>query len=230
MDGSLLPTPHGPVWLRDSGAIENETPPLVLLHPLPHDGGFFDTITPLLARNRRVLRPDYPGFGNSPTMAAAPSIESWATALLAALDAARMPGQVDLLGFHTGCLVGPEMSMRAPERVRALVLVDVPCFDAAGRAAMLKRIEESGSYDADALTGFRAAFAWPCETRLPKVTHPALVLATDSPLREPSLAASRLIPGSRQVDLPEVSAPAFEHGAAAIASQTRTFLDRPAAG
>ena len=44
---------------------------------------------------------------------------------------------VDLLGFHTGCLVACELSLIAPGPVRSLVLIDVPAFDEATRAEHL---------------------------------------------------------------------------------------------
>ena len=36
---------------------------------------------------------------------------------------------VDLLGFHSGCLVAAEIALRLPQRIRHLVLIDAPYFD-----------------------------------------------------------------------------------------------------
>jgi pimeloyl-ACP methyl ester carboxylesterase len=113
---------------------DGETP-LLCLHPLPYSGRYFDTIAPLLAAGgRRLLRPDYPGYGLSDPLEDELDIESWAAALWQALDDLAVPGPLDLLGFHTGCLVGPELARQAPERVRSLALVDVPWFPGPARA------------------------------------------------------------------------------------------------
>lgn len=121
-------TSLGQVHLRELAADGPETnPPLLLLHPAPSSGLYFTTVMPLLNRGRRVIAPDYPGYGGSASLAESPSIASYATAMretVAALDLEK----TDVLGFHTGCLVAVEMALETPESLRRILLCDVPYF------------------------------------------------------------------------------------------------------
>ena len=82
--------------------------PLVCLHPAPFSGIYFETIMPLLDIPGGIIAPDYPGFGGSDRIDGLPSIENFAAAMHDAID--DQTGPVDLLGFHTGCLVAVEMA------------------------------------------------------------------------------------------------------------------------
>lgn len=119
-------TPDGQVHLYDSST-ENQ-PLLVCLHPLPYSGLFFDSITPLLSAQFRVISPDYPGFGGSDSLPHESGIEAWAHAIGDALEYLAPGERYSLLGFHTGCLVAAEMALRFEQRIARLALVDVPCF------------------------------------------------------------------------------------------------------
>ena len=116
-------------------------PPLVCLHPIPYSGLYFTTIAPLLADRRAVIAPDYPGYGGSDAVTDRPSIADYAAAMLQALAPrdGQAWGPVDLMGFHTGCLVAAEMALARPERVGRIVMIDAPVFEAAERAAMYDR-------------------------------------------------------------------------------------------
>jgi pimeloyl-ACP methyl ester carboxylesterase len=57
--------------------------------------------------------------------------------MAAVIDAVSAGGPVDLLGFHTGCLVAIEMSLTHPNKVRRLALIDVPAYTAEQRATYL---------------------------------------------------------------------------------------------
>jgi len=89
---------------------------------------------PHLAHNRRVIAPDYPGYGGSDGVPGPPSISHYADAISAVITDQTQASLVDLLGFHTGCLVAIEVALQCPERVRRVVMLDVPYFDAAERA------------------------------------------------------------------------------------------------
>ena len=95
---------------------------------------------PYLARRRDVLAPDYPGYGGSTALDTAPAIADFAASMLAGLDAMNPDEPVDVLGFHTGCLVAVEMALAAPERCGRLVLCDIPYFDEARQTALRERI------------------------------------------------------------------------------------------
>lgn len=63
------------------------------------------------------------------------SIADYAAAIEAVATQLSPDRPVDLLGFHTGCLVACELALTSPTRVRKLALIDVPAFDADTRQA-----------------------------------------------------------------------------------------------
>ena len=127
---TYLETPRGQIHVRELAAAgEESAPPLVCLHPSPYSGAYYETAMPLLNQNRRVIAPDYPGYGGSYSLTEPPSIEEYASAMLDSVVAREGNDRIDLLGFHSGCLVGAEIARRAPERIRHMVLIDVPFFD-----------------------------------------------------------------------------------------------------
>jgi 3-oxoadipate enol-lactonase len=95
--------------------------PLVLLHPLGTDGGFWRPVLEHLG-DETVLTPDLPGHGTAPA-AAGPTLADLGRAVLADLDQAGLD-RVDLVGLSIGGLVGQYLAATAPERVARLVLVD----------------------------------------------------------------------------------------------------------
>jgi len=137
---------HCRIWAAEK---RPQQPDLVCLHAVPYSGLHFATIAPLLAVGRRVICPDYPGYGGSDPPARGHSVEAYASTMLQCLDRLPASATVDLLGFHTGCLVGPEMALQAEGRVRRLVLIDVPCFDPDQRQSMLDKTAQPPAYDAD---------------------------------------------------------------------------------
>lgn len=132
-------TPAGQLHVRELAAVDGGAPPLLCLHPAPYSGLYFTTAMPYLNARRDVLAPDYPGYGGSTALEAAPTIADFAAAMLAGLDGMKLARPVDILGFHTGCLVAVEMAFAAPERCGQLVLCDVPYFDEARQAALREK-------------------------------------------------------------------------------------------
>ncbi len=131
-------TSTGQVHLRRVNAGSSDAPPLVCLHPAPYSGLYFTKIMPLLGRD--VIAPDYPGYGGSTRLPAAPSIADYAAVMLECIDALGLEGQVDLFGFHSGCLVAAEMSITAPDRFHRVALCDIPYFDADMQADLIEKI------------------------------------------------------------------------------------------
>jgi pimeloyl-ACP methyl ester carboxylesterase len=121
-------------------------PALVCLHPAPSSGLYFTTAMPLLNAGRQVIAPDYPGYGGSDRLDHQsddhPTIADYANAMLEFLSSIDIEVPVDILGFHTGCLVAAEMALIAPTRVRRLVLCDVPYFDAEQRKNLHKKMAQ----------------------------------------------------------------------------------------
>lgn len=125
--------------------------PLVCLHPFPYSGAFFETVAALLSDRRMVCAPDCPGFGGSDVPEKMLSMKALAVTVLEALEAAReLPaGPVDLMGFHSGCLLAVEMARLNPDRVRRLVIVDVPYFTAEEQESRYPRSTAPVRYDSD---------------------------------------------------------------------------------
>lgn len=138
---------YGQLHLRRAAPVRAAGPhaPVVLLHQTPLSGRMFSELLPELARDRIVLAPDTPGYGESAGPAAPPSLGGYAEALHEFIAEQKEP--VDLVGYHTGALIAAEIAARHPRSVRRLVLVSVPLFDA-GRRAKLRTtapLEEDGS-------------------------------------------------------------------------------------
>ena len=199
---------HFRIW---GEAQAHAAPDLYCFHPGRFTGLAFATIAPFLAEGRRVIAPDFPGYGGSDGASEAPSIAAYADAMLA-VAAQLSPGlTVDVLGFHTGCLVAAETAQRSSLHVRKAVLIDIPAFDAETTAAMLEEFSTNVPLgpDMDCLSvpwtkvfearretqGERRAFALFAETlRSGEAQNGAFVAAANYPWAErfPSMRAQVL--------------------------------------
>ena len=63
-----------------------EGPPVVLLHAFPLDSRMFEPQAETLAGFRRLITPDYPGFGRSPRAPAQPDMRYYAEGVRGLLD------------------------------------------------------------------------------------------------------------------------------------------------
>lgn len=118
--------PHGQMHLRITGTESRDRPPLVCIHMSPMSGRVFETFLAHAGRDRLALAFDTPGFGLSDAPSAPPTIGDYADALLAGLTAAGIAGPVDLMGYHTGSMIAVEMALRAPDRIRRLIMIAAP--------------------------------------------------------------------------------------------------------
>ncbi|WP_406517464.1 alpha/beta fold hydrolase [Streptomyces sp. NBC_00134] len=101
-----------------------DAPPLVLLHALGEDATDWEAVVPALARRRRVYAPDLRGHGRS-DWPGDYSLELMQADVLRFLDALGL-GSVDLIGHSMGGIVAYLLAEDHPQRVRRLVLEDVP--------------------------------------------------------------------------------------------------------
>ncbi|MEM7327614.1 MAG: alpha/beta hydrolase [Pseudomonadota bacterium] len=133
--------PEGQIHWRmaTSESISNQ-PDLFCFSPAPFGSIAYASLLPLLAKDMRVCAPDYPGQAGSDGGSATPSIESYATSMLAVIQDLSNQNPVNLLGFHSGCLVAAEVQRQAPQLVERVVLVDVPAFDPETRAKYLPMV------------------------------------------------------------------------------------------
>ncbi len=121
-------------------ADKDQNPPLICLHPAPSSGLYFATAMPMLGKGRHVTAPDYPGYGGSDRQEKPLSIAEYASAVVEALGFLSVNREVDLLGFHTGCLVATEIAHSSPQWVRKVVLCDIPFFEGDQQTALHKKM------------------------------------------------------------------------------------------
>jgi pimeloyl-ACP methyl ester carboxylesterase len=97
--------------------------PVLLVHGFPTSRALWKGVAPrLAAAGLRVLAPDLIGYGDSPG-AEDVGMENQAQWLLELLDE-RGIGQVSLVAHDVGTAAAQILAVRAPERVRVLVLMD----------------------------------------------------------------------------------------------------------
>ncbi len=112
-------------------------PTLVMLHSGP---GASSSLVPLMrrmARARRVLAFDIPGFGDSPALGVPqPEIVDFADALADAVDALAVD-RFDAYGTHTGANIAAELAIRWPERIRHLIFDGIALYSPDMRADLL---------------------------------------------------------------------------------------------
>jgi len=96
-------------------------PPVVLVHGFGGAAANWRLIAPSLALEHRVLVPELPGHGGSSPLPAAPTLDPYAEAILAVLEAEDALPAV-WVGHSLGGLVGLRAAIRRPETVTGIVL------------------------------------------------------------------------------------------------------------
>jgi pimeloyl-ACP methyl ester carboxylesterase len=96
--------------------------PVVFLHAFPLDASMWAAQSAALA-DRTCLTPDFPGFGGRPLGTGTPSLDRFAEAVVADLDAAGIDRAV-VVGLSMGGYVAFRLHARWPERIAALFLAD----------------------------------------------------------------------------------------------------------
>ena len=114
-------TSSGPMSYGEKG--EGPGVPLVLLHEFPLNRRMWAPQVEALSEDRRVITPDYPGFGRSPRPPAQPDMRYYAEQVGDLLDALRL-GRVVLGGLSMGGYVAFACLRLFPERVSALLLAN----------------------------------------------------------------------------------------------------------
>jgi 3-oxoadipate enol-lactonase len=106
---------------RDLG--EGASDPLVLLHAFPLNGRMFEPQMRAFSGDRRVVAPDYPGFGRSPRTPAQPDVHYYAEGVCGLLDRLHFE-RVVLGGVSMGGYVAFECMRLFPDRISALILAN----------------------------------------------------------------------------------------------------------
>src|SRR5262245_8096981 len=102
--------------------ISGEGPPLLLGHSLLCDTLMWELVAPELAKHWRVININARGHGGS-TAPSPFSLEDLADDWIAILDQERIERAV-LCGLSMGGMTAMRLALAAPERVRALILLD----------------------------------------------------------------------------------------------------------
>ncbi len=102
--------------------------PLYLAHAGPGSSSGYPPMLLRLAGQRSCIAPDSLGAGDSAKPEVAqPDVAYYADSVLLILDALGIE-QIDYCGAHTGAHIGTELALRAPGRVRRLILDGVTLF------------------------------------------------------------------------------------------------------
>jgi pimeloyl-ACP methyl ester carboxylesterase len=122
--------------------------PLILLHAFPLNGRMFEPQMEAFSKGRRVVAPDYPGFGRSPRTPAQPDIRYYAEGVRGLLDRLGLE-RVVLGGVSMGGYVAFGCMRLFPEMVSGLILADTrPDADSEetreNRKNMARRVADEG--------------------------------------------------------------------------------------
>jgi 3-oxoadipate enol-lactonase len=122
--------------------------PVVLLHAFPLDSRMFEPQAEALADLRRLITPDYPGFGRSPRTPAQPDVRYYAEGVHRLLDRLGLE-RIVLGGVSMGGYVAFECLRLFPERVSGLILANTRAEPDSeeireNRKKMARRVAEEG--------------------------------------------------------------------------------------
>ncbi len=139
-------TSGGPISYSESG--EGPKDPVVLLHAFPLNRRMWAPQVEALAPHRRVITPDYPGFGRSPRPCAQPDVRYYAQGVLELLDKLHLE-RVVLGGLSMGGYVAFACLSLFPERVSGLLLANTrpdpdPEEAREARRELARRVAEEG--------------------------------------------------------------------------------------
>jgi pimeloyl-ACP methyl ester carboxylesterase len=110
---------HGTdVFYREGG---DRAPALLMLHGFPSSSAQYQSLMERLEDRCRVIAPDYPGFGQSPSLKGTSTFDRLADAIDGFTEAIGLE-RFSLYMFDFGSPVGFRLATRHPERVQALVL------------------------------------------------------------------------------------------------------------
>ncbi len=117
--------------------------PVILLHELGGSSESWRAVTPLLAADRRVIAVDLRCAGRSEKPPGSFGLADVADELDALLHELDLEAPVDVIGAALGSLVGAQLAIRHPDRVRRLIMCAVaPEMAGATRTYLEERAEK----------------------------------------------------------------------------------------
>lgn len=96
-------------------------PPLLMVHQSPRSSAEYEPLMTKWAEHFTCIAPDTPGFGQSDPLPGDPTIDDFAEAIIAFMDAVGL-GEVGAYGFHSGGIILVTALRRHPERFSALAI------------------------------------------------------------------------------------------------------------
>lgn len=131
LERQFVRVPAGVVHCATAG----EGDPVLLLHQTPRSWDEYRAVIPNLARGRRVIAMDTPGFGDSTRLQPGDdTIEEWAAVAVSLLDALAID-RAAVIGHHTGGYIAGEIGVAYPDRVTGIVLSSVALHSPEDRLA-----------------------------------------------------------------------------------------------
>ncbi len=118
---------YGQLHYRKTGD-NNSNPPLICFHMSPNSGKIYETFMEVISKDRIVIAPDTPGFGESEPPMEEPSIEDYAETMSSFIDKLGF-NQVDLIGYHTGSITCIALANFRPDLVRKIVQISCPIYN-----------------------------------------------------------------------------------------------------
>ena len=201
--------------------------PLVLLHGLGEGMAGWADVAPVLAAHRHVYALDLRGHGASDRPGDY-GLELMRDDVLAFLDALSL-GTVDVIGHSMGGIVAYLLAAERPDRVRALILEDVP-LPVPRVPPPLVRPEEPLTFDWAMVTAVRPEIDRPDPAwleRLGRITARTLVIGggPDSHIPQDRVAEmARRVPGATLVTIPAGHL-VHENAPDAFVREVLAFLD-----
>jgi pimeloyl-ACP methyl ester carboxylesterase len=113
---------------RPATSRDRIAPTLVLLHQNPSSSVEYDGLLRAMARDRRVIALDTPGYGMSDPPPRPLSIADYAASFADGIETMGLaePGAVDVFGFHSGAYLAAELGLQRPDLIGRLVLSGAP--------------------------------------------------------------------------------------------------------
>ena len=119
---------------------ERGAPAVLLIHGTGASTAWWDPVVPALAGSHRVIRVDLLGHGKSSSPAGGYDIPTQARRVGAVLDMLGA-GRVTVIGHSTGGTVATALAEQRPDKVTALVLIDIgPSMDAVNDQGLAARL------------------------------------------------------------------------------------------
>lgn len=140
--------------------------PVLLGHSYLWDAAMWEPQIQALSQHYQVIVPELWGHGQSDALpAGTQTVGDLADQMLALMDALELP-QCAVVGLSVGGMWGAELAMRAPERVRSLVLMDtfMGAESQAARTryfALLDAIDAAGKVTAELVEAIMPLFSVP---------------------------------------------------------------------